>query len=459
MKEFSNAKKRIYAVLDDNSFVEMGALVTARSTNFDLTPEQTPSDGVVCGYGLVDGNLVYVYSQDADVLGGTIGEMHAKKIVDLYRMAIRTGAPVIGLLDSQGVRLQEGTDALDAFSSVYAQMAKASGLVPQITAVFGTCGGGLSVIPSLSDFSFMAEDAKLFVNLPLARKGSTDGENFADAMTQAKAGVVDACLPEADLLLKIRELVTMLPQNNEEEAFTDTEDDLNRECEEAAANITDLSAVLLDVADDRSFLEVKESFAPEMKTGFIRLNGATVGVFGNASEELNADGMEKAATFVAFCDAFSIPVISFTNANGFKSEEAEEKFAAKAAAKLVKALAEADVAKVNVILKEAIGSAYSIMNPKALGADLVIALSDSNVGIMKADVAAKILADGKGAEEIEKAQEEFEKLQNGIESIASRGSVDQIVEAKDLRKYLVGALEVLYSKRVLRYPKKHSSGH
>ncbi|MBO5564399.1 MAG: carboxyl transferase [Lachnospiraceae bacterium] len=458
MKEFSNAKKRIYAILDDNSFVEMGALVKARATGFNLTPEEAPSDGVVCGYGLVDGRLVYVYSQDAEVLGGTVGEMHAKKIIDLYRMAIRTGAPVIGLLDSQGIRLQEGTDALDAFSGIYSQMAKASGLVPQITAVFGSCGGGLSVIPSLSDFSYIAEDARLFVNLPLTRKGSMDGDHFADAATQAKNGVVDAALPEVEILARIRDLVSFLPQNNEAEAFRNCEDDLNRECLQAAEQAADLRAVLTDIADDNCFFEVKEGYAGSMLTGFIRLNGASVGVFGNAEGELSADGMEKAASFVTFCDAFSIPVISFTNANGFKADEAEEKTAAKAAAKLIAALAGADTVKVNVILGEAIGSAYSIMNPKALGSDLVIALQEAHVGIMDADAASKILADGKDVDEIEKTKEAFEKMQNGIESIASRGSIDQIAEAKDLRKFLVGALEVLYSKRILRYPKKHGSG-
>ena len=216
----SPASRRIEGLLDGNSFVEIGGQVTARSTDFNLQQSKCPSDGVVTGYGLIDGNLVYVYSQDASVLNGTLGEMHAKKIVRLYEMACKMGAPVIGLIDCAGVRLQEGVDALNAFGEVYTQQALASGVVPQITAVFGHCGGGLAVVPGLSDFTFMEEkDAKLFVNAPNTIAGNnTQKCDSASAKFQAEeAGSVDAVADEAGILAQIRALVAMLPGNNEEE--------------------------------------------------------------------------------------------------------------------------------------------------------------------------------------------------------------------------------------------------
>ena len=187
MSSSSKASERILSLLDENSFVEVGALVTARATSFNLTPDQTPSDGVVTGYGTIDGNLVFVYSQDSSVLGGSIGEMHAKKIADLYDLAVRTGAPVIGLLDSTGLRLQEGTDALNAFGTIYAKQAKASGVIPQITGVFGTCGGGLALVAGMSDFTFIAEDAKLFVNSPNAIDGNKNKDTAASSF-KAESG-------------------------------------------------------------------------------------------------------------------------------------------------------------------------------------------------------------------------------------------------------------------------------
>ena len=216
MSTTSQASQRINALLDENSFVEIGALVTARATDFNLKQTETPSDGVITGYGVIDGNLVYVYSQDASVLNGTIGEMHAKKIANLYNLAMKTGAPVVGLIDSAGLRLQEATDALNGFGEIYKKQVDASGVIPQITAIFGTCGGGLAIVPTLTDFTFMEEKkAKLFVNSPNAIDGNeiSKCDTSAAAFQSEEAGIVDVVADEAGVLAQIRELVSMLPAN------------------------------------------------------------------------------------------------------------------------------------------------------------------------------------------------------------------------------------------------------
>lgn len=219
MSNTTQALSRIEAILDDSSFVEIGAAVTARATDFNMQEKKAPSDGVITGYGVVNGNLVYVYSQDAAVLGGTIGEMHAKKIASLYEKAMKMGAPVIGLIDCAGLRLQEATDALEGFGTIYKKMSIASGVIPQITAVYGNCGGGLAILSSLSDFTFMEDSkAKLFVNSPNALDGNNESKlDSASAKFQAEAGVVDFTGDEETIANGVRQLVSMLPANNEEE--------------------------------------------------------------------------------------------------------------------------------------------------------------------------------------------------------------------------------------------------
>ena len=471
MSSSSKARQRITALLDENSFVEIGARVTARATDFNLKPEQTPSDGVVTGYGVIDGNLVYVYSQDASVLGGSIGEMHARKIAAIYDLAIRTGAPVIGLVESAGLRLQEGMDALNAFGTIYAKQVKASGLIPQITAVFGNCGGGLALVPAITDFAFMEKDAKLFVNAPNTLAGNKEDKNdTAAASVKAACGSVDAVGTEEEILAEIRNLISILPSNNEDEAVADCTDDMNRASANVEAGFADPSIVLADVADDGYFFEAKREYAPEMAVGFVRLGGTTAGVVANRSavyddngEEkenygtvLTAGGCYKAADFVRFCDAFEIPVITLTNVTGFAATESEEKKIADAAGKLTAAFAGANVPKVNVIMKKAVGSAYAVMNSKATGADFTIALPDAVIGIMDSRLAAHVLCSG-NADEVAETAARYEKLQNSIDSAAARGYVDQIVEPENLRKYLIGAMEVLYTKREEFPAKKHSA--
>ncbi len=471
MSSSSSAKDRILALLDDSSFVEIGAGVTARTTDFNLKPAQTPSDGVVTGYGVIDGGLVYVYSQDASVLGGSVGEMHARKIARIYDLAIKTGAPVIGLIDSAGMRLQEGLDTLDAFGTIYKKMSEASGVVPQITAVFGNCGGGLAVIPALSDFTLMETDAKLFVNAPNALAGNVEDKNdTSGAAAKAAGGSVDFTGTEEEIFGEIRTLVSILPSNNEDDFAEPCTDDLNRASILVESGQADPAVVLSDLADNNIFIETKKGYAKEMVTGFLTLGGTTVGVAANRSalydengEEaesfeavLTAGGCYKAADLVKFCDAFEIPVITLTNVTGFAATESEERKVADAAAKLTAALAGANIPKINVIVNKAFGSAGIVMNSRAVGADITYALPGASVGIMDAGLAARILA-GDSAAEIAQAKSRYEDLQNNIDSALARGYVDQVVEPDDLRRYLIGALEMLYTKREELPAKKHSA--
>ena len=471
----SLASKRIESLLDENSFVEIGALVMARATDFNLKQAETPSDGVVTGYGVINGKLVYVYSQDAAVLNGSVGEMHAKKITNLYDLAMKTGAPVIGLIDSAGLRLQEATDALNAFGEIYLKQTLASGVIPQITAVFGSCGGGLALIPTLTDFTFMeGTKAKLFVNSPNALDGNTTEkcDSASAAFQSSESGIVDVVADENSIFTKIRDLVTMLPSNNEEDAVDDDcTDDLNRVCADIANCVGDTAIALSQIADNNVFFEIKENYAKDMVTGFIKLNGMTVGCVANRTEVyddngevaekldavLSPKGCYKAENFINFCDAFDIPVLSLTNVKGYEATLGSEKGIATAVAKLTYAFANATVPKVNVIIGKALGSAYVAMNSKAIGADITIAWPDAEIGSMDATLAAKIMYEGKGADVIKEKAAEYAALQTSAQGAAKRGYVDQIIEAADTRKYVIGAFEMLFTKREDRPSKKHGT--
>lgn len=471
----SLASKRIESLLDENSFVEIGALVTARATDFNLKQTETPSDGVVTGYGVINGSLVYVYSQDASVLNGSVGEMHARKITNLYDLAMKTGAPVIGLIDSAGLRLQEATDALNAFGEIYLKQTLASGVIPQITVLFGSCGGGLALIPTLTDFTFMEKSkAKLFVNSPNALDGNnvTKCDSSSAAFQSSESGIVDVVADEDTIYAKVRELVSMLPRNNEDDvSYDECTDDLNRVCADLENCVGDTSIALSTIADDRVFFEVKENYAKDMVTGFIRLNDMTVGCVANRTEVysaegevtdkydavLSANGCEKAARFINFCDAFDIPVLSLTNVKGYEATMCSEKRIAKAVAKLTYAFANATVPKVNVVIGKALGSAYVAMNSKAIGADITIAWPDAEIGSMDANLAAKIMYEGQGADVIQEKAAEYAALQTSAAGAAKRGYVDQIIEAADTRKYVIGAFEMLYTKREDRPSKKHGT--
>ena len=471
----NSASRRIATLLDEGSFVEIGGAVTARSTTFNLQEKAAPSDGVITGYGVIDGNLVYVYSQDADVLGGALGEMHAKKIARIYDMAMKMGAPVIGLIDCAGLRLQEATDVLEAFGSLYHKQALASGVIPQVTAIFGMCGGGLAVVPGLTDFTFMeAKDGKLFVNSPNALEGNEISKcNTASAEYQSKtAGLVDGIGAEAEILGQIRDLVCMLPANNEDDmSYEECTDDLNRICADIANASEDTAIALAQIADNQILVETKKDYAKEMVTGFIRLNGMTVGVVANRSKVYNAeaeveaefdsvltvDGCKKATDFVNFCDAFSIPVLTLTNVTGFAATVESEKNMASAVAKLTYAFANATVPKVNVIVGKAFGSAYVSMNSKSIGADLVYAWPTAEIGMMDAKLAAQIMYADADAETLNEKAAEYKELQSSPNSAAARGYVDAIIEPADTRKYVIGAFEMLFTKREDRPAKKHGT--
>lgn len=469
------AGRRIIDLLDAGSFVEIGGAVTARTTDFNMQEKETPADGVITGYGVIDGNLTYVYSQDASVLNGAMGEMHAKKIANIYDMAMKMGAPVIGLIDCAGLRLQEATDALEAFGSLYMKQSMASGVIPQITAIFGTCGGGMSLVPALTDFTFMeSSKAKLFVNSPNAIQGNDISKNNTSSaeFQSEKAGLVDDAGTEEEIIESIRELVGILPVNNEEDSsYGECLDDLNRICSGIENAVEDTSIVLSEISDGQFFFETKAGFAKDMVTGFIRLNGMTVGAVANRMKvynedaeavaefdgSLSADGACKAAEFVDFCDAFNIPVLTLTNVNGFTASEYDEKHLAKAAARLTYAFANATVPKVNVIIGKAYGSAYVTMNSKSVGADVVFAWPDAEVGMMDAALAAKIMYAGTDAGMLKEKADEYRQLQSSPLSAARRGYVDTLIEPADTRKYVIGAFEMLFTKREERPMKKHGA--
>ena len=471
----NSASRRIATLLDEGSFVEIGGAVTARSTTFNLQEKAAPSDGVITGYGVIDGNLVYVYSQDADVLGGALGEMHAKKIARIYDMAMKMGAPVIGLIDCAGLRLQEATDALEAFGSLYHKQALASGVIPQVTAIFGMCGGGLAVVPALSDFAFMeATKAKMFINSPNAIEGNRieKCDTSAAKFQSEETGCVDYAGTEDEILAQIRELVSMLPLNNEGDVYTEEcEDDLNRACASMDVMKGDARYLLSEISDGHAFFETKADYAKNMVTGFIKLNGMTVGAVANCTEihdeegktaetfeaALTVKGCEKASEFIRFCDAFEIPVLSITNVTGFKACMCAEKGLAKALAHMTSAFASATCPKVNLIAGDAFGSAYVTMNSKSIGADLVYAWPETKIGMMDAELAAKIMYADASADVLAEKAKEYEKLQSNVVTAARRGYVDLIIEPADTRKYLVAAFEMLYTKCVCTPDKKHGT--
>lgn len=473
-KNALSARDRIAALTDENSFVEIGAGVTKRNTDFNMQEKLVPSDGVITGYGLVQNNPVYIYSQDASVLNGTIGEMHAKKIVHIYELAVKTGVPVIGLIDCAGIRLQEATDALAGFGKIYRMKAKASGIIPQISAVFGNCGGGVAIMAAMSDFTFMEKkNAKFFVNSPNTLAGNyTEKLDTASAAFQQEASAIDFTAEgEEEVLSGVRELVSILPGNNNDTAFSDEcMDDLNRMTENLAAEIADPAVALEDIGDNNFFMEVKKEYAKEMVTGFICLDGMTIGAVANRTAQfdengktvckydarLTTAGCNKAVSFIKKCDAFNIPVLTLTNVEGFATTVEEERTIAEAAAKLAAAFTEADVPKVNLITGNAYGTAYICMNSKHTGADMVFALEGANIGAMDAQAAAKVMyGDDKDADVAAKAAEFAEKT--GTEAAAARGYIDAVVEPASARKHLLYAFEMLFSKSGYPISKKHGT--
>ena len=466
-----SASDRINALLDDSSFVEIGAYVTARSTDFNMQETDSPKDGVITGYGVINGKLVYVYSQDASVLGGAVGEMHAKKIAKVYDMAMKVGAPVIGLIDCAGIRLQEATDAMTAFGRLYMKQTMASGVIPQITGIFGTCGGGSALIPALSDFTFMtSEGSKMFVNSPNALDNNYEGKldtataSYLSSNTDMVSAVYD---DDAAVLAEIRNLIDILPSNNGDEEIAECNDDLNRTIANLDSFKDDARAVIQNIAANNIFFEANKDYAKEMVVGFIRLDGQTVGCVANqvkdGDSKLTAEGAYLAADFVRFCDSFNIPVITFVNTNGFVATVDNERRIADAAAKLTYSFADATVPKVTVVMGDAFGTAYTVMNSKSIGADMVYAWPTAKIGTMDPEMAVKIMYDADIAASDDKVakitelKKEYTELQSSAMAAAKRGYIDDIIEPDATRKRIIAALDMLFTKEDVRPFKKHGT--
>ena len=476
-----SAMDRISSLLDPNSFVEIGALVSKRSTDFNLQQKEAASDGVITGYGVIDNKPVYVYSQDISALNGTLGEMHAKKITNLYNLALKTGAPIIAILDSKGLRLQEACDALNGVGEIFTSQVMASGVIPQISIVAGTCAGHSAISNALADFTFATKKvSKLFVNSPDAIEGNniskcdtSDSEN-----TKLTANVDIVSETEEETFAKVRQLVNLLPLNNaDDDVYGDCTDSLNRLVNELSSDIKDSSIILSSISDNNMFYEIKKDFAREMVTGFIKLNGLTVGCIANRSEVLDAEGKvtekldsvlttkgcNKATEFINLCDAFNIPILSLTATTGYAATMCQEKTIAKAVAKMVYAFANSTVPKVNLLTTQAYSSAYVAMNSKHIGADMVFAWPEAKISPMESTNAVKIIyadeiASSKQPQAIidEKAAL-YEELMGSSLSAARRGYVDSIIEPAQTRKNLIYAFEMLYTKIDCRPDKKHGT--
>ncbi|MCC8141807.1 MAG: carboxyl transferase [Lachnospiraceae bacterium] len=453
----NKAMERIEKLLDAGSFVELGALVTSRVTDFSLQDQAEPSDGVITGYGQIEGSPVYVYSQNRDVLNGTIGEMHAKKITDLYDKAMRTGAPVIGLIDCGGFRLQESVDALDAFSKVLERQILCSGELLMISAVFGTCAGGMTLVPALSDFTFLTKDAQMFVNAPHTVTDNTSmARDPAPAVYQNEvAGLAEMLDTEDEVIEKIRSLILMF----ENDMYgSSSPSDLNRFIDaDRIAEHTDTRTLLRECADNGEFLEICPACHPEMVTGFMRLNGILVGVAGNAPalfddtgeiekelpKGLTAGGCEKASRLITFCSQADIPVLTVAAADGFARVEDTEKNLPAALADMMRALARLPKARVGLIIGDTYGSAYLAMNARPLwnGTSMILAWDQVKVGMMEAEKAANILF-AKDADK-ERRESDFESKQNSVLSAAAHGNIDLVIDPKETRKHLIMAFSML----------------
>ncbi len=462
-ENYNVAVRRINKVIDENSFVEIGALVTSRNTDFNINCEKTPSDGVITGYGLIDGNLVYVYSQDASVLNGSIGEMHATKICKLYEMALKMRAPIIGFIDSVGVRLQESVDALEAIGKIISMQSKCKGIIPQYLAVFGRCAGVMTTVAGMSDFVFADEKVEFFLNSPDAIINNyKEKKNTACPIYQAENnGIIDKVEDEESIYHDIRQMIGFLPLNNESDIYIgEGTDDLNRLCTNISDHVEYGHNLVEEIADDNIFFETKTLFAKNVVTGFIQLNGMVVGTIANNIANLDEEGKninrfdgkltaelcEKMSDFIEYCSNFSIPILTISNTNGIKADLYNESNFTRCILKVVKELTRSDVPKINLITDKCFGSPYIYMNSKALGSDIVLAWEGAKVGTMDADMAVKIMYSNEDSATLNEKKEEYSSLQNDAVSAARRGYIDKIIKPDETRKYLIAFFEMLYTK-------------
>jgi len=477
------ARERLEKLFDDGTFVEIDAFVETRSIEFDMQKKKVAGDGVVTGYGNIDGRLVFASAQDFTVIGGSLGEMHAKKITKVMDMAVKMGAPFISINDSGGARIEEGIDALSGFGDIFFRNTLASGVIPQISVIMGPCAGGAVYSPAITDFVFMVENtSQMFITGPQVIKAVTGEdvtfEELGGAETHnSKSGVAHfKCANEEECIANIKKLISYLPDNNlSDPPVYQNSDDINRVSVELDEIIPDGSNkpydmldIITRIVDNGDFFEIQKHYAKNIIIGFARLNGSTVGIIANQPNNmagsLDVNSSDKAARFVRFCDCFNIPVVTFTDVPGYLPGVGQEHSGIiRHGAKLLYAFSEATVPKVNIIVRKAYGGAYIAMNSKHLGADVVFAWPTAEIAVMGPDGAANIIfrkeiasADDPIAARKEKIEEYREKFSNPYVA-AARGYVDDVIEPATTRPRLINALDMLASKRESRPAKKHGN--
>ena len=477
------ARERLELLLDPGSFVEIGRFVTHRATDFGMAGQRVPGDGVVTGQGTVDGRAVFVFAQDFTVFGGSLGAAHAEKIVKIMEHALRVGAPIIGLNDSGGARIQEGVESLAGYADIFLQNTLASGVVPQISAVLGPCAGGAVYSPALTDFVFMVEKTSyMFITGPDVIRTVTHEEVTKEALGGAHAhattsGVCHFTAPDdAACIRRIRELVGFLPSNNSEDPpRRTTSDPVDRELPELDRIVPresnkpyDMLEVLRAVVDDGALLEAHQEFARNILTCFARIGGAVIGVVANQpavlAGVLDIDASTKAARFVRFCDCFNIPLVTFVDVPGFlPGVEQEHRGIISHGAKLLYAFCEATVPKLTVITRKAYGGAYDVMSSKHIRADVNLAFPHAELAVMGSGGAVNIVYQ----KTIEAAADPVATRAAFVEEYKTRfanpfhaaelGFIDEVIEPRDLRKRLACYLTLFANKRDRNPPKKHGN--
>lgn len=475
------ARERIDLLVDKGSFREIDPFVVHRTTDFDLDQQKYLGDSVVTGWGTIDGRLVYVFSQDFTVFGGSLGEVHAEKICKLMDMALKNGAPMIGLNDSGGARIQEGVVSLGGYADIFLRNTLASGVIPQISAVMGPCAGGAVYSPALTDFIFMVRNSSyMFVTGPEVVKTVTheevDFENLGGASVHSEvSGVCHVAVDtEADGLYLIRKLLSYLPQNNmEDPLFIPPSDDALRMDESLDALVPDdpgkpydIKDAIHAIVDDGQFFEIHEAYAQNIVVGFARLGGHSVGIVANQPSVLagvlDINSSDKAARFVRFCDAFNIPIVTFVDVPGFlPGTDQEYGGIIRHGAKLLYAYCEATVPKLTVVTRKAYGGAYDVMSSKHIRGDVNLAWPTAEIAVMGPEGAVNIIfrKELAKAEDPEKRRSELvaeyrDKFANPYIA-ASRGYIDDVIEPRESRPRLINALEMLSNKRDTNPPKKH----
>jgi propionyl-CoA carboxylase beta chain len=476
------ARERLHFLLDEGSFQEIGMLVTHRSTDFGMEKEQYPGDGVVTGYGNINGRLVYVFSQDFTVFGGSLSETHAEKICKIMDLAMKNGAPVVGLNDSGGARIQEGVVSLGGYADIFYRNTMASGVVPQISAIMGPCAGGAVYSPAITDFILMVENTSyMFVTGPNVVKTVTHevvtSEELGGATTHAtKSGVTHfACANEIDAIQHIKKLLSYIPQNCEDKAPAlpyEPNNELRPELDdimpENASQPYDMRDVITHVIDADSFLEVHKDFAENIVVGFARLAGRSIGVVANQpaflAGVLDIHSSTKGARFVRFCDCFNIPLLVFEDVPGFlPGTDQEWNAIITNGAKLLFAFSEATVPRITVITRKAYGGAYDVMNSKHIGADMNFAWPSAEIAVMGAKGAAEIIFKKEIATAHDKDAKwlEMEKAYSDIFAnpyrAAERGFIDEVIEPSETRIKLIHAFKMLENKVVNTPRKKHGN--